>query len=196
MHARFVGARGTQLAIALGDLDRARTEAQRIAAQDEPDLLPPWRSYLEDVRAAAAQVVASQDTITAAKTTANLGRTCARCHEAAHADVVLPAQPATIAPGSPMATHQWAAARMWEGLIGPSDSHWSVGARVLAETAAATSGDSHDAARMKALAEHARGLRDHDAWVAVYGDLLATCAHCHAVIRDPSGHVPSLATEP
>ena len=193
MHARFTAAKSTELAIALGDLGRAHSEAQRIAVQDEPDFLLEWRPYLDDIRHAAGQVVASGDTVTAAKTMAQLGRACARCHEATGASIQFPKEPApkeTQALHTQMLGHQWAAARMWEGLIGPSNDRWRAGARELATsrlTLTAEGGQlgiADDAARTKLLANRALKLDDHNERATLYGDLLATCAHCHATIRD------------
>jgi cytochrome c553 len=89
-----------------------------------------------------------------------------------------------------MASHQWAAARMWEGLIGPSDDRWLEGARTMARsrtTIIAESGElgiADDAARTRLLAERATRLGDPDERATLYGEMLATCAHCHHAIRD------------
>ena len=134
MHERLTAAKAIQVAIALGDLERARAEAHRITTQDEPDFLPEWQPYLDDIRRAAAQIEVSADSETAAKTMAQLGRECARCHEAAHAQITFAREPEpTNTPklGAQMASHQWAAARMWEGIIGSSTDRWLAGARTL-----------------------------------------------------------------
>ena len=187
MHARFAAAKASELALALGDLDRARAEARKIAIQDEPDFLPEWRPYLDEIRAAAARVDTSPDTITAAKVMAQLGRECARCHEATDAKIAFPRE---LPPITEMASHQWAAARMWEGVIGPSDERWLAGARTLSGSRltltaeSGTLGIADDAARVKLFAERAMKPADHDARASLFGDLLASCAHCHAIIRD------------
>jgi len=195
MHGRFTAAKATQLAIALGDLDRAHAEARRIAMQDEPDLRPEWQPYIEDIRRAATQITESADLVTAAKTMAQLGRECARCHEATQAKITFaPEAKPTDTPklGSQMASHQWAAARMWEGVIGSSNERWLTGARALAGarlTITAESGElgiADDAARVKLLAQRAVKLGDPNDRATLYGELLATCAHCHATIRDPT----------
>lgn len=199
MHARFTSASAIQKAIGIGDLDRARAEARRILAQDEPDFLPEWRPFVDEIRLAAARVAASSDPLTAARTMARLGRTCARCHEATEAKIKFPRELAPSDDG--MASHQWGAARMWEGLIGPANERWLAGARTLAGarlTIAAESGElgiADDAERAKFLAERAIKLGDPDERATLYGDLLATCAHCHATIRDRVLHPQSAARE-
>src|SRR5213078_2430356 len=84
-----------------------------------------------------------------------------------------------------MASHQWAAARMWEGLIAPDDGRWFDGARKLSGTSVAVAAESgslgiaDDVSRMRMLAT--RGTKPGSAAdrAQLYGDLLATCAHCH-----------------
>jgi cytochrome c556 len=187
MHARFAAAKAAEVAIALGDLERAHGEAHRIATQDEPDFLPEWRPYLDEIRATAARIETTPDTMTAAKTMAQLGRECARCHEATDAKIAFARE---LVPPTEMASHQWAAARMWEGVIGPSEDRWLAGAHALSGaplTLTAESGQlgiADDAARVKLLAQRALKPDDRDERANLFGDLLATCAHCHAVIRD------------
>jgi hypothetical protein len=193
MHVRFAAAKAIQLAIGVGDLDRARLEAQRIASLDEPEFLPEWQPYLDEVRSTALAITTSQDAVTAAKAMGQLGAACGRCHAATSAKIELPRETAPVATdklASQMASHQWAAARMWEGLIGAADNRWLEGATTLAgarlriTAESGTLGIADDAARTKLLARRARKLDARDERATLYGDLLATCAHCHATIRD------------
>jgi len=196
MHVRFGAALRIEQAIAHSDLDRAHAEAHGLAALDEPEALPAWRPYFEAIRDAARQVELAGGVIGAAQLTATLGRRCARCHEAAAAHITFPAEPPPT--GDPklaiqMVGHQWAAAQMWQGLIGPSDARWLAGARAL--TAAplnivaqsvtpASELDVDDVARIRLYANRAVTTMSQDARAEVFGTLLATCAHCHAVLRD------------
>lgn len=194
MHQRFAASRALHAAISLGDLDRAHAEARLIADLDEPRVLPEWRPYVDGIRGAAAEIAKTGDTVAAARTFAALGLRCAACHRAVPA--ARPVFPAIGDPaGTPklpaqMASHQWAAERLWEGLIGPSDERWRRGARELAGarvTIAADGGPlgiADDMARVQLLARRATKLDAPDARAALYGDLLATCAHCHFAIRD------------
>jgi cytochrome c553 len=196
MHLRFEAARRIQEAIARSDLDRARIEAHALADLDEPKVLPEWRPYVDEIRRAAQQIESAGNTVAAARLAAALGQRCASCHEAVRARIAFPDEPrppegSRLAPQ--MASHQWAAARMWEGLIGPSDEHWLVGARALASVPLNTVAQSvtpssdldvDDVARIRLYATRARAAMSNDARAEVYGHLLATCAHCHAVLRD------------
>lgn len=196
MHTRFEAARRIELAIALSDLERARAEAHDLAALEEPDVVLTWRPYFDAIRDAAHQVESTADVFDAARLAATLGRTCADCHEAIAARVVFPADPRPPG-GSRLATqmlgHQWAAAQMWKGLIGPSEDHWVSGARALttvpltivAQSVTPSSElDVDDVARVRLYANRALTTAPQDARAELYGTLLATCAHCHAVLRD------------
>jgi hypothetical protein len=193
MHQRFEASRRMQLAIALGKLDLARVEAATIASLDEPDMLPEWRPYVENIRAAARNIRDTQDTIGAARASAVLARECAKCHEASKSKVVLPAEqqpPADDRLASQMFLHQWAAARMWDGLIAPSDERWRQGAKLLAEAPLAITAESgalgiaDDVSRVRLLAKRAQDSTSQDEHAEIYGELLTRCSHCHSVIRD------------
>ena len=196
MHLRFGAARRIEQAITHSDLERAHAEAHALAALDEPDVLPAWRPYFEEIRAAARQLEAAGGVIVAAQLTATLGRRCARCHEAIAARITLPAEPPPS--GDPrlviqMLGHQWAAAQMWQGLIVPSDDRWLAGARALTTAplnivaqgvTPASELDVDDIARVRLYANRALTAASWDDRADTFGRLLATCAHCHAVLRD------------
>jgi len=92
-----------------------------------------------------------------------------------------------------MLGHQWAAARLWEGLIGPSPTRWSRGARSLSEARIAIVaegnlppelGAADDVQRLHLFARRATTAMTLDERATAYGDILATCAGCHRTIRD------------
>jgi hypothetical protein len=200
MHARFAASRRMEQAIALGDLDRAREEARTIAQIEEPNLLPAWRPYFENIRSAAHQVDMSKDLVAAAKMTAVLGDNCAKCHAANNAKLVFPKEPAPKDDphlAARMASHQWAATQLWEGLIGPSDDRWVDGARLLAKAPLNVTAESDrlgiadDVSRVRLYANRALAAKPGDR-ALIYGDLLATCAHCHYAIRDVRPRTPGM----
>lgn len=196
MHARFDAATRIERAIAFSDLDRARTEARHIVALDVSNVSLTWQPYFDSLREAARQVESSRSLGEAARLTATLGQRCANCHLAIAARVELPAEPRPSG-GRKLVTemqgHQWAAAQMWWGLIGPSSVHWIAGARALttapltivAQSATPSSElDVDDVARVRLYANRAMTTSDPDARGDLFGTLLTTCAHCHAVLRD------------
>lgn len=196
MHTRFEAARRIEQAIAFSDLERTRAEAHDLAVFEEPDVLLTWRPYFEAIRDAAHQVESSGGVMDAARLAATLGRRCAECHEAIAAFVTFPADPRPADDfklAAKMLEHQWAATQMWEGLIGPSDDRWLTGARALttapltivAQSVAPSSElDIDDVARVRLYANRAYAAASLDARAELFGTLLATCAHCHAVLRD------------
>jgi cytochrome c553 len=193
MHTRYTGARRLEEAIARSDLERTRLEAHALGVLDEPDVLPIWRPYFEAVAESARQIEAAGDVRAAAGQFAILSLRCAHCHDAAAAKIVL-AQPAGAGTGKiGMAEHQQAALTMWEGLMAPSEAHWLAGAQALTTVPltmvarAATPGfedDVDDVARIRLYARRGLDAQGRDARADVFGSLLGTCAHCHAVLRD------------
>jgi hypothetical protein len=193
MHARFAATANIRTAIALGDLERVHAEARVIVQLDEPDMLPEWQPYVANIRDAASQIAGSTSTVAAARTFATLGRRCAQCHEAAGAKIVFAkvASPVRdIKLPSQMAEHQWATARLWEGLIGPSQPLWLAGANALTGARLAVTaetgelGVADDVARVRLIARRAQRARTNDDRAQLFGELLGTCAHCHFTIRD------------
>jgi hypothetical protein len=196
MHVRFAAARRIEQAIAFGDLDRARGEAKIIVELAEPDVLPIWQPYIDHVRDAAHQVSIATNIVAAAKTSAILGHQCAQCHASTEAKIELPAErpPAKgVQLATDMASHQWATSRMWEGLILPSTERWNQGATTLAQAPLdivaerdlpPAQGVADDIARIRLLARRALEAGSMEDRTSVYGELLATCAGCHATIRD------------
>jgi len=197
MHERFAATNRMHHAIALSDLGRAHLEAKLVADLDEPNLLPEWQPYVAEIREAARAVAATDDPIAAARTMAMLGRACARCHQAANAKLDLVGDPMpTAAPELrvTMATHQWAAGRMWHGLVSRSTKSWLEGARALEGAPLAITaevdqpphgiGIADDVARIRVLARRAQTTVELDARTELYGEVLSTCVSCHATIRD------------
>ena len=196
MQLRAAAAATMQQAIALGDLDGAHAQAELIAALHDNDVLPEWRPYFDAVRTSAREVAASVDPVAAARAAGVLGKRCATCHEASGARIKL--EPVAVpAPGTKLATqmaaHGWAAARMWEGLVTPSPERWRLGTDALArsrwtivaeEPSLTTHGVGNDVSRVRMLAERGLTADTTEARGDLYGELLATCAHCHATIRD------------
>ena len=191
MHERFKALGRAEQAVVTSDVGRVHAEAQTLMSLEEPDVLAKWKPFFEAVRDAARPLAEAKDPIAAGKLVAEVGRRCANCHEATKARIPLE-QLAEPKPDQHLATqmirHQWAATRMWEGLIAPSQDRWNEGARMLAEAPLTITAESsqlgieNDVAKVRLLAR--RALDPKTDRPQVYGELLATCAHCHATIRD------------
>ncbi len=196
MQGHFEAVRDAERAVIRGDLATARDRGSWIAEHAEHPALADWQPYVEDVRAAGRELAAASDLAMAAPRVAVLARRCAACHEARAAIVTFdwepePAADSTLA--SVMARHRWAAERLWEGVVGPSDARWSEGATSLAAVTFDTMlvGKPGDTSRLRdiattitVLARKAIRTEDPVARVALYGALLQTCASCHALTRD------------
>jgi hypothetical protein len=193
MREHFAAVSELQRAIARGHLDEAKQLADWLGTHDET-LLDGWKPYVDDLKASASAVRDAKDLPAAAALAGRLARACSKCHEARSATVAFAWMPApddqpTLEPQ--MKRHQWAAARMWEGLVGPSDELWDQGTRMLAATqldlvAAGGSGRGDITAlarKVNELAKQGAKITDHDERARWYGELLSTCAGCHALAR-------------
>lgn len=195
MDDHFAAITELQRAIAHGRLEAAQSQAQWIVDHEEPSQVAAWAPLVTDLKKAAREVVSARDVPTASALAARLGRACSRCHEQNAAAVSFawepaPAEGTTLA--AQMKRHQWAAQRLWEGLVAPNDDVWREGATVLAGTkldvTAASAGVPRGdvaalAARVRTLATQAGEVTGGDERAALYGELLSTCAGCHALVR-------------
>ena len=104
-----------------GDLDAFRAAAATLSDKElSANLSDAWKPHLEDMRTAAKRARDAKTIDTGARALADIGRACAGCHEKLGGPKLTVGEPP--APGSGakphMARHDWAAARMWEGLDG------------------------------------------------------------------------------
>ena len=198
MYGHFGHASEVQNAVIQGDLDAVRAPAQWLASHDAMEGLPKGSdAYLEQLRQAAAQAVAAPDLPIAAKATAAIASACGACHS--RYDVGPRFTPGAGPPdegasvGAHMIRHVWAADRMWEGLIGPSEASWVAGARGLSEAPLEPHDVTGDAERAPAASELAHRVHDlgaraertagGEARAQIYGELLTSCSDCHRLVR-------------
>lgn len=194
MREHFAVVSALQLAIARGQLAEAQGYATWLGSHVEPDV-EGWAPYVAALKTAAQNVAAAKDLPGAAAVAPALARACASCHQAQGAIVAFTwaeaPEPSDDLP-SQMKRHQWAAARLWDGLVGPSDTLWREGAAVLATTKLDAVGAAGGvprgdvgalASNIRQLATKAEALTDQDERAALYGELLSTCAGCHMLVR-------------
>jgi hypothetical protein len=205
-HAHLLDtAAALQLAIAHGRLSDARDLADVLGDAPMPATLA---AYQTELRAATARVRRAPDVASAGAELGPLGRACGRCHEASRATLAFtfgepPAAGAGNVPAQ-MHVHQWAAQRLLEGLVGPADAAWHEGARVLADAPleirpmfqeVPITGVAALAERLGDQAREARDLPIDGPRARIYGEILRTCAGCHAIVRPravPPAVAPSL----
>jgi cytochrome c556 len=194
MAAHLDAASALQAAIAQGRLGDARDQAAWFATHDM-EVPSQWQGYVDDMRGAALRIKAADDVARAGLELGRLGHACGSCHEAQQARVAqahgpAPADGATL--DQQMARHTWAAVRLWQGIIGPTDELWVEGARVMATTRFDILGSTHDkpnaevielAERLHEQAQQASVQTEHAARAQLYGEMMATCASCHRITR-------------
>jgi len=191
MHQRLNAIRGISNAIALSDLPKAQSEAKTLVAIEDPAVLPQWQPFLARIRIAAIDVVQAKDIAAASTSAVALGALCGSCHQtvSGHASFAVDEPPPagkTLA--DQMLSHQWAAARMWDGLLGPSDERWVQGAQALStihiDVAERKLTLEVWTNRVRELAKTAVNKPAGDGRSALFSELLNACAGCHSVIRD------------
>lgn len=142
-----------------------------------------------EITLAAGMLINARTTEEALRHELRVATACATCHQRVQKLPVF-ALPSKAPPDDPnvsaqMARHRWAADRLWEGLIGASDTHWRAGLYVIATSSLPRSKDisASLATKLQATAREALEAREPlslDARANAYGDLLITCAGCHA----------------
>jgi mono/diheme cytochrome c family protein len=180
-------------AIIYGELDALREPLMTLADFKYPAAMPPGLTELQD----AARVTAKASTLVAAAAgVATMGRVCGECHQKRNLGIEVKRQ--TF--GGPskgkhaetidtrMFRHGWAAERLWEGLVAPSDHAWQAGAAALAHAPKQTPKLNRPAS--EALTRQLRAMRELGVRAStaasmqeraeVYALTLASCAQCHA----------------
>lgn len=191
-----------QEAVVRGQLEEARVQARWLAAQPAHVELDGSAAELATLRAAAEALVAAPDLTAAATAMARLGGACAACHEARGTMVAFTWEPPPDEDPSlarQMLRHQWAAARLWQGVVGPSATLWREGATMLSglrlDVGPLASGADADAvkravARLRTLASQAARATDTPGRTALYGELLDACVGCHTRVRPAPRPMP------
>lgn len=202
MHTNFRLATNARDALVDGDLAGAKDWAQGLLAEDQYTSLPAdWRPWIERLRQSAEAVTVAGGVEDTAVAIAQVGLACGSCHWRAGRGPTL-APDATVGhpePGAPdletrMQRHRIASDELWYGLIQPSEALWRSGSITFtrAEIAAPLNvGEpvpewlGEHVEGMRVQAEDARMAATHEARAERYGEILATCANCHAQVERP-----------
>jgi mono/diheme cytochrome c family protein len=192
--------RGAEVVTAVidGDLERARHDGRVLASEAAAESLSSRRGpQTAELWREALRIAEAGDIPTAAAAVGAMAKTCGDCHQARIANPrFIPARvpiEGRNAIQTQMQLHRWAADRMWDGLVHPSDSAWAWGSRMLAMEplyqfdVGLRTGDMEQAQRLAQrvydLGRRARTTTDPAARAGLYGEFLATCASCHTVAR-------------
>lgn len=187
MHARLDELALLEPHIVRGDVARATSLGaellEHIRDEDGPR---EWAPHLAALRVEVRALARADDLADAAQATARVAAGCGSCHAAADAvveldDAPMPAR-GSDAP-SAMRLHAWSMARLREGLVAPSLDRWLQGTATFAALPGCNEGDAARedlCTRVELLAHRAHVAETNAARVQLYGELLATCADCHA----------------
>lgn len=181
-------------AVESGNLERTKQTALALADLVTAHERPVPDSALDHMVVATRRVAAAPDQRDAARAFAVLAQRCGECHVRIGGPSSRPASApaASLALVPRMRRHQWGAARLWEGLVAPSDEAWTSGARVLADAPLGPEGwpEGTTSPEIEVLSTtvHDLGVRAAAATkastrIALYGEVLATCATCHERVR-------------
>ncbi len=195
MQEHFAKVSAVKTAVIAGDFESAREPAEWLAEHDAYEALPgDWEPHVAALQEAAQRVAGASDLATAAVATADMGKACGTCHQALNEGaqftvVSVPTEDSGVV--AHMLRHEWAAQRLWEGLIGPSDEAWTRGAETLDELPLRPQGAAPEvtewANTVHAVGEAAMQAADLDTRAQLYGELLGSCAQCHRALgRGPA----------
>lgn len=193
MHLHFADINEIHLALISGNLIAARQMAKKVRVGFAGAQPKGWEPFIKRTVASAEMLEVTSDLDMAARLASTMAGTCGDCHRAQNIEVVehvaLPPPREEDKFSDFMTQHRWAAERMWEGLIGPSEAAWNAGSAVLGNTDLGTKdleGHLSSTPEIEALLAQLR----NDASVAnktqgsqnrqeLYGSFLSGCAGCH-----------------
>jgi len=193
MRMHFRDLRRIEQLLLAGKLEDATALAPGLIAQIDDPGLARWKVHAKEVANAAVELAFAPGLDEALRRAPRIASACASCHADAQGKPVFPAPPPPLTDTSTaaarMARHVWATLRLWEGLVGPSDDRWVLGLQVLAATplpftalsdAPQLAAHMQQVARAQLATRPTAGLDDR---AAAYGELLVTCAACHASLH-------------
>lgn len=208
MHGHLDHVSAIKAGVIAGDIDATREHSVWLSEHDEPPGMPvAWTPYVREMRQYAAVAAAARDLETIAVAISELARTCGECHYANAVDLGFGfhERPTTAEEDlrTQMQRHLWAADRMWEGLLGPSDRAWRWGAQMLAEVkltpAQVDSAPANEAEvgelvqRVKALAAQGSRTSYGPDRSKLYGKFLTQCSSCHRLTGGGPSKMSALA---
>lgn len=195
MVEHFVLATYARDAVITGHLGALRRALGALADYKYEHVSPgDWKPWIARMQAAARPGASATTLDEAALAVANTAAVCGECHREHRAGPQFPKDDdpdgeagLSNTLSDRMERHVWAANRLWEGLIAPSDPIWRMGSAELAnvplkapkEKPALSSQFVQQLRQVRELGDRARGASEPAERVAVYARVLSTCARCH-----------------
>lgn len=202
MHEHLTRISTIKAAIVAGQLTGVREPAIWLADHETVAGLPAdFEPYVAQMKSYARHVIEARDLVSAANAVSQMARTCGNCHLVNGVELEFGYDRAPREDLEDVVTHmqrhQWAADRLWEGLIGPSDSAWARGADMLIDVPlnsddVTTTTEQFDEISKMARRIHALGgigteTVTPDARSELYGEVIGLCANCHVLLgRGPA----------
>ncbi len=182
-------------AVILGDVDEAKGPMSWLAEHEPPaDKMPRgWQPYMAAIQGHATKAASAENVPEVAELVALTARECGACHTSMGAKPTFATLPVPGGDGvkAHMARHQWAADRMWEGIISADGDRWRDGAMTLLEdplhelslpgTSPVPGAVSILGDKLHNLGEEGLGTMDDAAQARLYGEVIAACGTCHSV---------------
>jgi hypothetical protein len=196
MQDHFTWAGAMKAAVIAGKLEGVTGPAKKLVTSDfGKDLPADWQAQLGPMKAAAKLAAEANDIQGASLAFGHVGAACGACHAKLGGPQLELGKPPGEASGAQahMQRHVWAADRMWEGLMAPSDDAWKAGSEALIQAPLSKeelAGDQSVPDEIAKLAKSVhelgpkgRELTDPSARADLYGEFLATCADCHGTLE-------------
>lgn len=207
MHTHFHRAIDAQDALIRGDIEDARSAMAFLATNDEHTSIPdPLLPYLAEFQTEAGHFAEASTLSEAGTVFARTLQRCGHCHTESHGGPRIAATPIPDGdtPAARMRRHQWAADRMFDGLVTADVAAFREGNEALT-SAPLTQNELPDTApqppeQVVSLTENVRSLgaqaataNDDETRATIYGHYLATCGACHRILT--GGAPPTLRLE-
>lgn len=213
MEGHYSRARSVHDALVRADMEQARADMAWIATHEEGNALPAEVQPLLAAMQAEAARFADATTLTEAGTAVgHMLVRCGACHAQTHGgpQVAETPIPEGDTPEARMRRHQWAADRMFDGLLTASPETFREGNEALTSAPLTQAELPATAAQPEeqvvTLTTHVRDLgaeaaaaTDDESRASIYGRYVATCGACHRLLEGgiPEGlRVDAPATAP
>jgi len=190
MRRHFDDLRAIESMVLAGKLRDARALAFLLTRPPPDPAFTAWTAETARVADAAIALSDARSLGEACRRIPRVWVACAECHQRAQAVAVFgpppPLPPSRATPEALLARHHWAVDRLWEAMVGGSAEAWRGALEILADTPPPSTARPDGDHLARQLRERARAqlasplATSLDQRAVAYGELLVTCAACHA----------------
>lgn len=198
MHQSYTSLVTARDAFVSGDYDASRMELTNVALLPMPDGVPPiWATNVLELHQMAARGAQAELPEGVADGIGRSANACGSCHQATGyipSLAMMPEAPEGSDAATAMMRHAYAAQELWDGLITHNADRWNTGTGLLAGSHVSPEqlfGQGLEArigaSRVAGLQNASRAVIHAVEWddrAEAYGQLLTSCASCHATPAD------------